>query len=53
MKDPVLWDRDSCWFFIISDILKKYPNIDYSPYYTSLFQEIIKTFTVMIDPLTS
>lgn len=30
--------------------MKKFPTIDYSPYYQTTFQEIIKIFTTLIDP---
>lgn len=47
-----LWDRESCFYFIISEITRKFPNINYSIYYETLFHETIKIMTTIIDPTT-
>jgi len=36
--DNNLWDRDCFWFYILSEIIKKFPRIDYSPYYQTIMQ---------------
>lgn len=48
-SDNNLWDRDSFWFFILSELVKKFPRIDYSAYYQTIMQEAIKAFTTLID----
>ena len=47
-----LWDRDIWWFFILSKIVKKFPQIDYTQFYPTLFHETIKVITTLIEPLT-
>lgn len=47
-----MWDRDGCWFFILSELMRKFPQLDYTPYYPTLLQEIIKMVTTLIDPYT-
>lgn len=48
-SDNNLWDRDSFWFFILSELVKKFPRLDYSAYYQTIMQEVIKAFTTLID----
>ena len=48
-SDNNLWDRDSFWFFILSELVKRFPCIDYSAYYQTIMQEVIKAFTTLID----
>ena len=48
-SDNNLWDRDSFWFFILSELIKRFPRIDYSAYYQTIMQEVIKAFTTLID----
>lgn len=48
-SDNNLWDRDSFWFFILSELVKKFPRLDYSAYYQTIMQEAIKAFTTLID----
>jgi len=48
-SDNNLWDRDSFWFFILSELVKRFPRIDYSAYYQTIMQEVIKAFTTLID----
>lgn len=48
-SDNNLWDRDSFWFFILSELVKKFPKLDYSAYYQTIMQEVIKAFTTLID----
>jgi hypothetical protein len=47
--DNNLWDRDCFWFYILSEITKKFPRIDYSPYYQTIMQEVIRAFTTIIQ----
>jgi hypothetical protein len=37
-SDNNLWDRDCFWFFILSEIIKKFPRLDYSSYYQTIMQ---------------
>jgi len=53
LKDSSIWERDISWFFIISEIAKKYPKLDFSSHYVTLFQEVIKIFTNMLDPVSN
>ncbi len=32
-SDNNLWDRDCSWFYILGEIIKKFPKLDYSLYY--------------------
>lgn len=48
-SDNNLWDRDLLWFFVLSEIIKKFPRLDYSLYFQTIMQEVIKAFTTLID----
>lgn len=47
-----MWDRDSCFFYILDELLFKFPELPIHTYYQTLFQEIIKVITCVIDPST-
>lgn len=38
------WDRDCHWFFVISKIVEKFPQLDFSRYFHTIFQTVIKNF---------
>lgn len=38
------WDRDCHWFFILSKIIEKFPHLDFSRYFHTIFQTVIKNF---------
>ena len=48
-SDNNLWDRDCSWFYILGEIVKKFPKIDYSQYYQTIMQEIIRAFTTILN----
>lgn len=48
-SDNNLWDRDCFWFYILSEIIKKFPKLDYSSYYQTIMQEVIRAFTTIIE----
>ena len=47
-----VWDRDSCFFHILDELTYKFPNLPLDTYHQTLFQEIIKVITCVIDPST-
>ena len=47
--DNNLWDRDCSWFYILGEVTKKFPRLDYSKYYQTIMQEVIRTFTTIIN----
>ena len=48
-SDNNLWDRDGYWFYILSEVIKRFPSIDYSPHYQTVMQEVIRAFTAIIE----
>ena len=48
-SDNNLWDRDCSWFYILGEIVKKFPKLDYSKYYQTIMQEVIRSFTTIIN----
>lgn len=47
--DNNLWDRDCSWFYILGEVIRKFPHLDYSKYYQTIMQEIIRTFTTIVN----
>lgn len=47
-----LWDRDASFFYILNVLTDKFPNLPIQHHYQTLFQEIIKVITCVIDPAT-
>ena len=48
-SDNNLWDRDCSWFYILGELVKKFPRIDYSAYYQTIMHQVIKAFTIIIN----
>lgn len=51
-EESSLFERDTPFFFIISELTLEFPLLNLGSYHQTLSQEIIKVITTVVDPST-